>query len=462
MKFNIEKLGCLNKADIELGDLTIICGDNNAGKTYVSYAIYGFLKFWINKSVFKISKEEIEKLLQNGIVTFDLRAFEKEIPSVLDSLSKKYMKFIPRIFSADENHFSETSFHFSSSKLKPTYHLGFNAQFFFGTKENLILKAVKDKDNSVLEISLLMQDETLIPHVDKVKDFINYSIGGSLLGEYFPKPFIITSERSGISLFHKELDISKNVLVETLQEHSKRKNKIDISDFFKMIDNTVSRYARPIKDNIDFVRDVVDIYSKKKSMLIEKHPELKKELNKIIGGDYKIEDNQIMFSFKDKRITKKIPVHFASSSVKSLLDLNFYIKHIATEGDILMIDEPELNLHPANQRRIVRLFVRLIKAGVKVFITTHSDYLIKELNNLIILGSDFEDKKEIMKQYCYTKDDIADKTKIKVYIAEDNTLKMASIDDLGIEIGSFDHEIDEMNQMFDKMTVNIESAYSGN
>jgi predicted ATPase len=34
MKFQIEKLGIINKAEIELGDLTIVCGKNNTGKYY--------------------------------------------------------------------------------------------------------------------------------------------------------------------------------------------------------------------------------------------------------------------------------------------------------------------------------------------------------------------------------------------------------------------------------------------
>ena len=53
-----------------------------------------------------------------------------------------------------------------------------------------------------------------------------------------------------------------------------------------------------------------------------------------------------------------------------------------------MVDEPELNLHPANQRRIARLFACLVNLGVKVFITTHSDYIVKELNTLIMLNHD--------------------------------------------------------------------------
>ncbi len=46
MRVKIENLGVIKQADFEVGDLTIICGDNNTGKTYVNYALYGFLDYW--------------------------------------------------------------------------------------------------------------------------------------------------------------------------------------------------------------------------------------------------------------------------------------------------------------------------------------------------------------------------------------------------------------------------------
>ena len=62
----------------------------------------------------------------------------------------------------------------------------------------------------------------------------------------------------------------------------------------------------------------------------------------------------------------------SSSSVRSLLDIGFYLKHIAKKGDLLMIDEPELNLHPENQRRVARLIAKLVNYGIKIFVTTIS------------------------------------------------------------------------------------------
>ena len=46
MKISVENLGVLQQAEFELGDLTIICGSNNTGKTYATYALYGFLFDW--------------------------------------------------------------------------------------------------------------------------------------------------------------------------------------------------------------------------------------------------------------------------------------------------------------------------------------------------------------------------------------------------------------------------------
>ena len=43
MKISIENLGVLRKAEFELGELTLICGKNNTGKTYATYALLGLI-----------------------------------------------------------------------------------------------------------------------------------------------------------------------------------------------------------------------------------------------------------------------------------------------------------------------------------------------------------------------------------------------------------------------------------
>ena len=121
-----------------------------------------------------------------------------------------------------------------------------------------------------------------------------------------------------------------------------------------------------------------------------------------------------------------------------------------------------MNLHPENQRRVVRLFARLANLGIKVFITTHSDYIVKELNTLIMLNQDKPYLKRIAQQEGYKSSEFIAPEKIKAYIAEEapvlldgnkrrsrcQTLVEAKIDpELGIEMGSFDKTINKMNEI---------------
>ncbi len=433
MKFQFEKLGALDKqTEIELGDLTILCGANNTGKTYTTRAIYGFLKMWQSHIDFKIADAQIQSLFQNGVLKIELTALEKEIPQILDALSKEYTLSLPRLFNASEDFFSQTAFHALKNGYQPNYQKALHLSAGSATKD--VLNIFKDKDSTILFVSLLVEDKNLIPHAFVVKKFLNKGLGQALLGDYFAKPFLITSERIGITLFHKVLNTNEG--------------------------DSFSRYAHPLKDNIDFVRDIVDVHSKQKSALIKEHPEFASLLKDIVGGEYTVANNQIFFSFlKDTQIIQ-IPVNNGSATVASQVEINFYLNCLAKKGDILLFDEPEQYLHPANQRKMARLFVRLVKAGVKVFITTQSDYLIKELNHLILLGNEFEDKDEIMTKYQYTEKDVLDESLVKAYVAEKQSLFPTVIDEMGIEVDSFDHEINEMNRMYNEMTVTMECAYA--
>ncbi|MEX8133713.1 AAA family ATPase [Acinetobacter nosocomialis] len=47
MKFEFKNLGPIHQGEIELADLTVLCGKNNTGKTYVTNALYSFFQNWL-------------------------------------------------------------------------------------------------------------------------------------------------------------------------------------------------------------------------------------------------------------------------------------------------------------------------------------------------------------------------------------------------------------------------------
>lgn len=79
----------------------------------------------------------------------------------------------------------------------------------------------------------------------------------------------------------------------------------------------------------------------------------------------------------------QLPMHTASSIVRSLAGLDIYLRYYAQAGDLLIIDEPEMNAHPEAQLRLTELLAYLVNRGIRVVITTHSPYIVDHLNNLI-------------------------------------------------------------------------------
>ena len=65
-----------------------------------------------------------------------------------------------------------------------------------------------------------------------------------------------------------------------------------------------------------------------------------------------------------------------SSIVKTMSSLILYLKHLARKNDLVIIDEPEMNLHPDNQILLTRIFAELVNKGLRIVISTHSDYFV--------------------------------------------------------------------------------------
>ena len=76
-----------------------------------------------------------------------------------------------------------------------------------------------------------------------------------------------------------------------------------------------------------------------------------------------------------------------SSMVSELAPLILFLKYLVRQGDLLILEEPESHLHPAAQRMMARGLVRLVNAGVKVIITTHSDMFVGQINNSLALSN---------------------------------------------------------------------------
>lgn len=454
MKIKFENFGKISSGSININDLTVICGPNNTGKTYTSYAVYGLLYSFGVLFDYGISDDFYNDLEKGNPVSLDMDEIVKVIPEEIKKAENKFSKSLPDLFNTQSDFFQNSKFEFSLPSINLDNKSEFSAEVRIGKEASIdIFKKNNCNELSFAysKISKATMPRTLLKRIvcDHISEFLFMDI--------VPKPFVVTSERTGVALFYKELDVNKNALLSHIAGLKDR----DINPF-ELIGAMQSRYAKPIQENIDSVRDYQNI-SKNKSFLRSDKKEygfVFDKLLEIVGGYYKDEDGNLFFHQKKKRGEKKVslPLYISSSSAKSLFLIDMYINHIAKKRGILIIDEPELNLHPDNQIKFARLITRLCNSGIKILITTHSDYLIRELNNMIAIGNTGNDKQDLMRKYGVKDCDIISKDKVSAYVTSSNgEIKEVNITSSGIDTYVFDDIISDENYKTQDISMSVES-----
>lgn len=456
MKFKIKNLGPIRQAEFELGNLTTISGLNNTGKTYVTHAMFGFLDYFEQHHDIAISKTDFSDLLRHGKLEIDLAIIHDDRERLLTKAAADYSKVIGEIFASTEALFSSTELTVTDVAKNPKL-LSRVFSTKLGTKSGPMIQLEKLEGSTKLIASLLIEDQNeLAPPVEFARHFISRAIKDIVFEEIAPRPFISSAERTGAAIFQKELDFTRNRLIEILGDKTNTLSPFDLLSPFK------GNYPVAVRKNVDFIR-ALGTLKKRTSFIFRDHPHLLDKFRDILGGDYVI-DKEGDVQFVPVGTKTKLALVESSSSVRSLLDLGFYLRHLAQHGDLLVIDEPELNLHPENQRKLARLFACLVNIGIKVFITTHSDYIIKELSTLLMFHQEKAHLDAIAQTEGYTRDEFLDCSSVRSYMAikekilldgntrKSDVLTLVSAEisqERGIELRSFDETIETMNRIQD-------------
>lgn len=444
MNILFEGLGNLSCAEIALNKLVIFTGESNSGKTYLNYALYALLDQRYSFGDSHYFESLAHQVTEQGILNLSLKeVLENEAPKLLAAFEKRFAKSMPRFFSAPAQQFAQFKLHLDAHALfdyeillaKP-----FEQTLTVGKGDELCEIIKKPNEDT---IAIVVQDRKNAPR-EVFSDFLERNFSRFLMSNLFRNAFILPSERSGLNLFYQELNSQRNSLINHLQ-----KSKINPLDVIQ--DLIISKYPQPIADYIEFLNETAYLKNEKSDLC-----ELTQYLHKkIVGGRYKVDKDGIQFlpyksSSKGKAYHKNLDLHLSSSTVKTLFSLDFYLNHMAQVGDVVIVDEPELNLHPDNQRRLARLLVRMVNAGVQVVMSTHSDYIIREINSLIMLSEEFEGRDQMMAKYGYEMSDLLNMEDVSPYLVKDGIVSELTRNSTeGIISVSFDEVINELNQSSD-------------
>lgn len=459
MKLIFENLGAIARGELELADLTILCGQNNTGKTYVTYALYCLLKSWIGFTRIDLSLE-MKELSEKGIVQIDIEEkIVRDWPEISEGVIEDFIDAFPAMMASRGDLFKNTA-------------LKWDVQFNNLWKEreikdelrspegHLLLTIVKLSNSSVAEITAAVNAKEMARGYG-FSEFLSDALVNIVLQDVMPDVFMASTERTGATIFRRDLNLAKNSVVDLLaQLHQDGASEISPGKAFATLYKR--NYARPVDDNVRFANNLPSAENESGD-LIKSHPELLKYFAAIVGGEY-VTNKDGATHFQPMKTKLKLGLGETSSAVRSLLIIWYWLKYQAKSGSMLMIDEPELNLHPDNQRRLARFLVRLVNLGVRVFITTHSDTIIREFNTLIMLSRKLPHFLHAKEKYGYADDEFLLSERVTLYTTGEakfdidgkrrsltTLLKIKPDFKVGLDVKAFDQTIIDMNQMQDDL-----------
>ena len=446
MNVTLKNIGTLKEATFDLDkDLTVFIGPNNTGKTYAAYCLYGLCKRYVQfgEILMDIFPAQVfEPLVNERNVELDLvELFTlKNVKALYEVIEKNFISQLPQLFALDRSAFDNSSIKFGlTTEQELVQHLKESIFHLSATSSRGLRLAYKKLEGTArIRISIEVGEGSSIDedYLGYIRQNITYHLFHPLFqnwGVYF-----FPAERIGISVFSKDLFANRFTRTnELLSLDIPNRNKV-----FEMMSREFNVYSLVVQDAINDYEKI--LRSKYKEPARQEFAKLSNELEeKLLKGKLNVDaDGNVLFETESKAIVK---IQAAGTIIKSLAALSFYLKYTATRDQLLIIDEPEINLHPDNQRFVARILAKLSKLGVKVIVSTHSDYFIRELNNLIMLNKQHPETLALREKYRYDETEVLDHTKVGAYLFKDNKATAMEVTESGMEAATIDEEINKLN-----------------
>ena len=427
LELSVRDFGPIARADIDLRPMTVFVGPSNTGKSYLAILIYALHRFFnsYSSSLAEISFRDIFDS-QNG-------SDEDVVGSVIPELIEWLAGIDPLMYSADKDpiavpnlfrdsitryirdtdrfkgmldeelarcfgiegverlirHESRKGAYISVKRQIPDDSDSLNSlEYKFTLNGKGIELATSIPDSALLSINVggeyiesLREDAiysrsvpddvkrkgALIRVLNGLTAFVMYYIFESLYGSAYYLP----SDRAGVMHSHRVVigSLIRRAPYSAVQrEESLPLLSGVLADFLlelNMLHEDLPSFYRLTPIRLELSRRIEE---------------------KILKGAIRIEDSATgypLFSYRPDGWKEDIPLMNTSSMVSELAPVVLYLRHVVQPGETLIIEEPESHLHPAMQVEFTRQLAAVVRAGVRVIITTHSEWVLDELANLV-------------------------------------------------------------------------------
>lgn len=435
-KMIVEDFGKIKHAEIETAPFMLFVGDNNSGKSYLLSLLWGIRNIGITRliGITNILQTEESYTLENWL-TEQIQLVKKTgkhevlltevhelLNSVLnDGLNRYKNKLAGWIFNSQDIPIGHVEIKIGDLS-KEILHFQVEAEMLFMfTDEKYKISVPKSVYEGIEH-----------PDAKDYKWFLIRAIYCCLLGIEFDDNgddnIYLPAARTGFML-------TKDII-----------NKIGRKNTFNITDEKedIVPFTRPINQFLDVMNDLTvekkgaDKYSGIAGDIEETMAEGTVEINMV-------PNKEVLYVPQGKK--KGMPLRVVSAVVTELSPLILLLKH-RQQLDSFYYEEPEMCLHPQLQQKMGRILGRIVNAGIKMTITTHSDIILQHINNMIKLAK-HPQCEELCKKLGYGKSDLLDSGQIKVYQFESKNNRKTVVRELvcgdnGFVIPTFNDALDRI------------------
>ena len=359
MKLSIRNVGKLKEADVEINGITVITGENDTGKSTVGKVLWSVFNgfYEIDEKVYNEKVSELEKIIDEII---------KE--NVYKNLSTDYNSFFEIFNSTGEKiaiEFLKENKDYSEDEIKIIIN---------NYKKDLKIENISNFVQEINETLKISDKEIIKVIVSRImnKEFHNQ------INAVFSKEKMNIGEIS-LKIKNKEIDLK-----------IENNEILDVQNYFLINKETMYIDNPFILDSYDFEDEnhqthlATNVFSENENSVISEI-KVKKKLNNIYQKLNSILSGEILENKNSKFVYRKngedIDLKNLSTGLKTFAIIKMLLQNgTLEENGTIILDEPEIHLHPEWQLKFAELIVLLQKEfGMHILLTTHSPYFLNAI-----------------------------------------------------------------------------------
>lgn len=374
MEIKLKNIAKIMEADIDINGISIIAGNNNIGKSTILKSIYVAVNTFrnSNQKILDEHKRSLYSVIQRFDQYFDDRKYEY--------VSHKFLMDFYELLSKDISSLLENENRFS--EIKKCFHKTLaNYEVF-------------------LQDEVICSDEFLIPLYDKIdaifkrpREIMMKFIGDRYIIGTFNKQINFASDISSASIEIHSVNGNNIIEIKDNKIENLTLNSINEPDAiylptFSVLDMINNNYNyrgmsySPEGDILRYLRNISNPDSTFEEYTeIESNMETVKEiLEDVVNGNLRMSNNgSILYDDNDLNIS--VNLENVASGIKNFLLIKKLVENgFLKKNSILLMDEPETNLHPEWHLKFAEILVLMYKnMGVVSVVNSHSPYFIRAL-----------------------------------------------------------------------------------